>query len=73
MVESADQILGVPDLAFREETDGKGKSTVIDFKTDREIAGARSVSEEQARLHGRAVQRATGVAASSSVLVVSSR
>ena len=74
LAESPDRVLeGVLDLAFREETDGKGRWTIVDFKTDREIAGARSVYEEQARLYGRAVERATGEEARSYVLVVSSR
>ena len=61
VAESTDYVVeGVLDLAFPEETDGEGKSTVSDFKTDREIAGARSVYEEQARLYGRAVDLATG-------------
>jgi hypothetical protein len=73
-VESTGRVVeGVLDFAFREETGGEGKWTIIEFKTDREIAGARSVYEEQARLYGRAVERATGEEVASSVLVVSSR
>jgi ATP-dependent exoDNAse (exonuclease V) beta subunit len=74
VAESPDHVVeGVLDLAFREETDGEGRWTVVDFKTDREIAGARPIYQEQAWLYGRAVERATGEKASSSVLVVSSR
>jgi ATP-dependent exoDNAse (exonuclease V) beta subunit len=48
---------GVADLAFR---DG-GRWTVVDFKTDRELAAAaRAVYERQVSLYARAVGEATG-------------
>jgi ATP-dependent exoDNAse (exonuclease V) beta subunit len=47
---------GVVDLAFRED----GAWTVVDFKTDRELASARAVYEAQVRLYARAIAAATG-------------
>jgi ATP-dependent exoDNAse (exonuclease V) beta subunit len=49
---------GVVDLAFR-ETDAP-TWTVVDFKTDRELAGGRARYEAQLRLYAAAVSRATG-------------
>jgi len=51
---------GVLDLAFR-EIDGDGPIwTVVDFKTDVEIAGRREDYERQVALYARAVTAATG-------------
>ena len=47
---------GVADLAFREA----GRWTVIDFKTDRELAERSAIYEQQVRLYATAVARATG-------------
>jgi len=58
---------GVVDLAFREE--GKGW-TVVDFKTDVELAGRREAYETQVRIYARAVSLATGEPASGILLVV---
>ena len=49
---------GVVDLAFRE--DGASTWTVVDFKTDRELAGERARYEAQLRLYVDAISRATG-------------
>jgi ATP-dependent helicase/nuclease subunit A len=47
---------GVADLAFRES----GRWTVIDFKTDRELAERSAAYEHQVRLYAAAIARATG-------------
>jgi ATP-dependent exoDNAse (exonuclease V) beta subunit len=60
---------GVVDLAFREE-DGSPSWTVVDFKTDREIAGQRPRYEAQVRLYTTAVSRATGEPARGVLLAV---
>jgi ATP-dependent exoDNAse (exonuclease V) beta subunit len=68
---------GVVDLAFREETDGAadpraGRAaawTVVDFKTDRELAARRAEYERQVALYARAVARATGEPAEGVLLV----
>ncbi|HEX2485942.1 MAG TPA: PD-(D/E)XK nuclease family protein, partial [Myxococcota bacterium] len=49
---------GVVDLAFRED-DGS-TWTVVDFKTDREVAGGRGRYEAQLRLYAAAISCATG-------------
>ena len=65
---------GVVDLAFREQGDGNGGDagaagdgdgsaaagwTVVDFKTDRELADRRASYEAQVRLYADAVAQAT--------------
>ena len=50
---------GVVDLAFREG----GAWTVVDFKTDRELAAGRAVYEAQVLLYVRAIAAATGESA----------
>jgi ATP-dependent exoDNAse (exonuclease V) beta subunit len=57
---------GVVDLAFRED----GAWIVVDFKTDRELAGARAAYEAQVALYARAVAAATGEPARGVLLVV---
>jgi ATP-dependent exoDNAse (exonuclease V) beta subunit len=47
---------GVVDLAFRED----GAWTVVDFKTDAELAASRAAYERQVRLYAAAVAAATG-------------
>jgi hypothetical protein len=51
---------GVLDLAFRELEDGAPIWTVVDFKTDVEIAGRREDYERQVGLYAEAVAAATG-------------
>jgi len=61
---------GVVDLAFREESPGGPRWTVVDFKTDREIADRRAAYEAQVGLYVDAVARATGEPAEGMLLVV---
>jgi ATP-dependent exoDNAse (exonuclease V) beta subunit len=51
---------GVLDLAFRDVEAGTPVWTVIDFKTDVEIAGRRADYERQVRIYAGAVASATG-------------
>jgi len=51
---------GVVDLAFRDERDGTPCWTVVDFKTDREMADAQAAYEIQVALYVEAVTAATG-------------
>jgi ATP-dependent exoDNAse (exonuclease V) beta subunit len=51
---------GVLDLAFREVEEGSPVWTVVDFKTDVEIAGRKEDYERQVALYASAVTRATG-------------
>ena len=52
---------GVLDLAFREEeAAGQGVWTVVDYKTDRELAGRKAEYEAQVSLYAAAVRAATG-------------
>jgi ATP-dependent exoDNAse (exonuclease V) beta subunit len=51
---------GVLDLAFREIESGEPVWTVVDFKTDVEIAGRREDYERQVRIYAAAVTAATG-------------
>lgn len=60
---------GVVDLAFREDV-GSPAWTVVDFKTDRELAGARGRYETQLRLYVEAIARATGDPARGILLAV---
>jgi len=53
-------IEGVLDLAFREIDGGAPVWTVVDFKTDVEIAGRRDDYRRQVRLYADAVAAATG-------------
>jgi len=61
---------GVVDLAFREESPDGPRWTVVDFKTDREIAERRAEYEVQVGLYVDAVGRATGEPAEGALLVV---
>jgi ATP-dependent exoDNAse (exonuclease V) beta subunit len=61
---------GVVDLAFREEEGGIRAWTVVDFKTDRELAGRRSEYEAQLRLYAEAIREATGEPARGVLLAV---
>jgi ATP-dependent exoDNAse (exonuclease V) beta subunit len=64
---------GVVDLAFREPPGaprGAGAWTVVDFKTDREVAARRAGYTRQVALYARAVARATGEPARAVLLVV---
>jgi ATP-dependent exoDNAse (exonuclease V) beta subunit len=53
-------IEGILDLAFREIDAGAPIWTVVDFKTDVEIAGRRDDYRRQVRLYADAVAAATG-------------
>jgi ATP-dependent exoDNAse (exonuclease V) beta subunit len=57
---------GVVDLAFRED----GAWTVVDFKTDRDLAPHRASYESQVRIYAAAVAAATGEAAHGALLVL---
>jgi ATP-dependent exoDNAse (exonuclease V) beta subunit len=61
---------GVVDLAFREESPDGPRWTVVDFKTDREVADRRAEYEIQVGLYVDAVARATGESAEGMLLVV---
>ena len=61
---------GVVDLAFREEESGKGSWTVIDFKTDVELASRRAEYALQVSLYARALSAATGEPAVGALLSV---
>lgn len=62
---------GVLDLAFRDSQQGEGAAwTVVDFKTDRELAPRRAEYEAQVRLYVEAVTRATGEPARGVLLVI---
>ena len=61
---------GVVDLAFREEPPEGPRWTVVDFKTDREIAERRAEYEAQVGLYVEAVARAMGEPAEGALLVV---
>lgn len=54
---------GVIDLAFREEMPDFAGWTVVDFKTDRELAEARDRYVRQVQLYSRAVSVSTGLPA----------
>jgi ATP-dependent exoDNAse (exonuclease V) beta subunit len=53
-------IEGVLDLAFRELENGRPVWTVVDFKTDVELAARRADYERQVSLYSAAVTAATG-------------
>jgi ATP-dependent exoDNAse (exonuclease V) beta subunit len=53
-------IEGVLDLTFREIENGAPVWTIVDFKTDVEIAGRREDYERQVRIYADAVAAATG-------------
>lgn len=61
---------GVVDLAFREETPDFAGWTVVDFKTDRELAEARDRYVRQVQLYSRAVSASTGLPARGALLVI---
>jgi ATP-dependent exoDNAse (exonuclease V) beta subunit len=62
---------GKLDLAFRDDEREQGPAwTVLDFKTDRELAARRAEYEAQLRLYVEAVARATGEPARGLLLVV---
>ena len=58
-LDDGSQLEGVVDLAFREDTPEFSGWTVVDFKTDREVAGASAQYLEQVRLYAVAVAKAT--------------
>jgi len=57
---------GVVDLAFRED----GEWTVVDFKTDRDLAVHRASYQAQVRIYAAAVAAATGEATRGALLVL---
>jgi ATP-dependent exoDNAse (exonuclease V) beta subunit len=61
---------GVVDLAFREKSEDGAGWTVVDFKTDRELASRRREYETQVALYAEAIARATGEAARGLLLIV---
>ena len=61
---------GVLDLAFRERLDAQFVWTVVDFKSDVEIAGRLADYERQVTLYADAVTRATGLPARGVLFVV---
>jgi ATP-dependent exoDNAse (exonuclease V) beta subunit len=61
---------GVVDLVFREEDAGGPIWTVIDFKSDAELAGRRTKYASQIKLYVDAVAAATGERARGLVLAV---
>ena len=56
----ADIVEGVADLAFREVTESGPRWTVVDYKTDRRRAAARTEYEVQVACYVEAIERATG-------------
>jgi ATP-dependent exoDNAse (exonuclease V) beta subunit len=69
-VEDGSLLEGVADLAFRETDEAGARWTVVDFKTDPEIAARRAEYERQVRLYVEAVAAATGEPARGVLLVV---
>src|SRR6185369_13040497 len=69
-LEDGSLVEGVLDLAIREEVGGRPCWTVVDFKTDREIANDRPRYENQVRLYAMAVSAATGEPARGVLLVI---
>ena len=65
-MEDGSLVEGVVDLAFRESSTW----TIVDFKTDRELANRREEYETQVRLYARAVREATGEGTKAVLLVV---
>ncbi len=61
---------GVVDLAFREKGSKGAVWTVIDFKTDRELAVRRPEYEAQVALYAEAISRATGEEVTATLLMV---
>jgi ATP-dependent helicase/nuclease subunit A len=59
-LEDDSMLEGVIDLAFREMVGGVARWTVVDFKTDVEIASRRPEYEGQVNMYARAVSVATG-------------
>ena len=57
---------GVVDLAFRED----GEWTVVDFKTDRDLASHGASCQAQVRIYAAAVAAATGEVARGALLVL---
>jgi len=51
---------GVADLAFREVTGSGPRWTVVDYKTDRRPAAARTEYEVQVACYVEAIERASG-------------
>ena len=70
MLLRADGVLaeGVVDLAFREADTAAW--TVVDFKTDRDLAGRRGAYEAQVRLYAEGIAEATGEPAKGLLLLV---
>jgi ATP-dependent exoDNAse (exonuclease V) beta subunit len=59
---------GIADLAFAEKVGATVRWTVVDFKTDLEIAGRLDEYRVQLAIYSRAIQRATGLPASGVIL-----
>ncbi|MEO6575561.1 MAG: PD-(D/E)XK nuclease family protein, partial [Polyangiaceae bacterium] len=69
-LEDESMLEGVIDLAFREVVAGVPRWTVVDFKTDVEIASRRPEYEGQLNMYARAVSAATGESAVAVLLSV---
>jgi ATP-dependent exoDNAse (exonuclease V) beta subunit len=69
-MQDGDLLEGVADLAFREELPDFAGWTVVDFKTDRELAGVRDRYVRQVQLYSRAVSAATRLPTRGTLLVI---
>jgi len=61
---------GIVDVAFREETPDFAGWTVVDFKTDRELAEGRDRYVRHVQLYSRAVSASTGLPARGVLLAI---
>jgi ATP-dependent exoDNAse (exonuclease V) beta subunit len=67
-LENGTLVEGIADLAFETELDGKTRWTIVDFKTDRDLAPSLERYREQLRLYLQGIRKATGAETSGVIL-----
>jgi ATP-dependent exoDNAse (exonuclease V) beta subunit len=66
--ENGTLVEGIADLAFETKLDGKTRWTIVDFKTDRDLAPSLERYRQQLRLYLQGIRKATGAESSGVIL-----
>jgi ATP-dependent exoDNAse (exonuclease V) beta subunit len=68
LLENGTLVEGIADLAFETRLDGSTRWTIVDFKTDRDLAPSLERYRAQLRLYLRGIRKATGAETSGVIL-----
>jgi ATP-dependent exoDNAse (exonuclease V) beta subunit len=67
-LENGPLVEGIADLAFETRLDGRARWTIVDFKTDRDLAPSLERYRAQLRLYVQGIRQATGAETSGVIL-----